>query len=123
MSKKTDTQNISVEEFEINGRKYILTIVPADSVPADSVPAPKPNGNRAVVVVDRGWIFAGDVEERDNKIHLSRAVWVFGWKSVGFASALKNPRQEGVDIREIDDVVIPGASEIFRVPVADDWGL
>ena len=27
-----------------------------------------PIGNRAVVVVDRGWIWAGDVEEKDGKI-------------------------------------------------------
>jgi len=112
MKQGTKTENNSMEEIEINGRRYI---------PADSVPAPKPNGNRAVVVVDRGWIFAGDVEEKDGRIYLSRAVWVFGWKSVGFAGAVSNPKT--ADIRKIDDVVIPGASEIFRVPVADDWGL
>lgn len=47
--------------IEING----VTYVRADT---------KPTGNRAVVVVDRGWVFAGDVERKDGFIYLSRAL-------------------------------------------------
>jgi len=36
-----------METVEINGIKYQPV---------------KPNGNRAVVVIDRGWIYAGDVQ-------------------------------------------------------------
>jgi hypothetical protein len=43
---------------------------------ADSVQQ-KPSGNRAVVVVDRGWVFAGDIERTNGRITLTRAVWVF----------------------------------------------
>ena len=39
----------------------------------------KPNGNRAVIVVDRGWIFAGDVTRENGRIKLSRALHVFKW--------------------------------------------
>ena len=81
----------------------------------------KKNGNRAVVVVDRGWIFAGDVTEENGRIYLSRAVWVFRWESVGFSVVITNP--EKADIRPIDDVDIPQGSEIFRIPVSDNWGL
>lgn len=83
----------------------------------------KANGNRAVVVVDRGWIFAGDVTEKDGRIYLSRCVWVFRWESVGFAAVVADPKKAKADIRPIDDVDIPKGSEIFRIPVADDWGL
>ena len=39
--------------IEVNG----ITYVPADSVGISSTPV----GNRSVVVIDRGWIFAGNV--------------------------------------------------------------
>jgi len=79
------------------------------------------SGNRAVVVVDRGWIFAGDVTEENGRIRLDRAVWVFKWESIGFNGVIAHP--EKADLRPIDPVDIPAGAEIFRVPVVDDWGL
>ena len=103
-----------LNEVEINGVKYVR---------ASSV-VPAPNGKRAVVVVDRGWIFAGDVTESEGRIYLDRAVWVFNWQSIGFAAVVENPKQKGVDIRKMPTRVdIPDDSEIFRLPVADGWGL
>ena len=82
------------------------------------------SGNRAVVVVDRGWIFAGDVTEHNGRIYLDRAAWVFRWEKIGFAAVVANPDQDGVDIRPMPTRVdIPAASEVFRLPVGDDWGL
>ena len=82
------------------------------------------NGNRAVVVVDRGWIFAGDVEEKNGRIRLTRAVWVFRWERVGFAAVVADPSVDEVDIRPIPEGVdVPAAAEVFRIPVGDDWGL
>jgi hypothetical protein len=98
-----------------------LTINGVDYVRADSVPVIKPNGNRAVVVVDRGWIFAGDVTREDGRIRLSRAVWVFKWESCGFAKVIEDPSK--ADIRPIADVDIPNGAEIFCVPVNTQWGL
>ena len=92
-----------------------------DYVCADSIPAAKPNGNRAVIVVDRGWIFAGDVTREAGRIKLSRAVWVFRWESCGFAKVIEDPTQ--ADIRSFADVDIPEGAEIFSVPVNDQWGL
>ena len=93
-----------------------------DYVRADSVPAAKPNGNvRAVIVVDRGWIFCGDVTREDGRIKLSRAVWVFRWESCGFAKVIANP--SNADIRPMADVDIPAGAEIFCVPVSKNWGL
>lgn len=95
-----------------------VTINGVEYVPAG------PAGNRCVVVVDRGWIFAGDVEDRDGRIIITRAVWVFRWERIGFAAVVANPKQGGVDIRPLSTTVdLPAAAELFRLPVADDWGL
>ena len=94
--------------IEING----VTYVRADT---------KPTGNRAVVVVDRGWVFVGDVERKDGFIYLSRALHVFKWVDVGFAGMIADTSK--ADLRPVADVQIPAGAEIFCVPVADDWGL
>lgn len=76
---------------------------------------------RAVVVVDRGWIFAGDVSKTsDGYIRLDHCVWVFCWKSVGFAAVIEDPSK--ADIRKIKSVEIPPDAIVFRVPVRDNWG-
>ena len=82
-----------------------------------------PAAKRAVVVVDRGWIFAGDVRESKGRIYLTNAVWVFRWERIGFASMVANPNQDGVDIRPISAVDIPRGAEVFRIPVAAGWGV
>ena len=92
---------------QING----VTYVRADSVPT---------GNRAVVVVDRGWIFAGDVTREDGRIKLSRAVHVFRYETIGFAKMVET---EQADLRPIADVDMPAGAEIFCVPVPDNWGI
>lgn len=105
----------NIETLEVNGIKYVR---------ADQVPSPVPNGKRAVVVVDRGWIFAGDVTEENGRIYLDRAVWVFRWESVGFAAVVENPKSGKADIRKLSTRVdIPRDAEVFRMPVGDSWGL
>ena len=85
-------------------------------------PVKATTGTRAVVVVDRGWIFAGDVTRKDGRIHLSRALHVFKWESLGFSDMIDNPKKAKADLRPVADVEIPAASEIFCVPVHDNWG-
>lgn len=100
-----------VNSISINGVEYVR---------ADQA-APKPTGTRAIIVVDRGWIFAGDVTRENGRIKLTRALHVFKWESVGFAGIIENTKK--ADLRKITDVDIPSDSEIFCVPVPDDWGL
>ena len=97
-----------------------LSIDGVDYIRADSAPTAKPSGNRAVVVVDRGWIFAGDLSREDGRIRLSRALHVFKWESIGFAKMIETAM---ADLRHIADVEIPEGAEIFCVPVPSDWGL
>ena len=91
----------------------------------------RPSGKRVVVVIDRGWIFAGDASVIPGKmgaynqgyVRLDRAVWLFKWSTVGFASVVSNPNQPGVNIRKSEPVEIPPGSIIFSVPVPENWGL
>jgi len=84
----------------------------------------RPAGKRAVVVVDRGWIFAGDVTRENGRIRLDRAVWVFRWESVGFDGVIADPKSSKVTIRPMPTGVdLPDGAEIFLVPVDDSWGL
>lgn len=99
----------------------LIKIDDVEYVRSDTV-QPKPNGKRAVVVVDRGWIFAGDVTEENGRIYLDRAVWVFRWERIGFDGVLANP-EKGVIKKLSHRVDIPEGSEIYRVPVGDNWGL
>ena len=100
-----------IETIKINEIEYVR---------ADSIQQ-KPTGNRAIIVVDRGWIFAGDVTRENGRIKLTRALHVFKWESVGFAGIINNT--EKADLRPIADVDIPEVSEIFCVPVSESWGL
>jgi hypothetical protein len=84
-------------------------------------PVVKANETRAIIVVDRGWIFAGDVTRENGRIKLSRALHVFKWESVGFAGMIENTKK--ADLRKIADVDIPADAEIFSVPVSESWGL
>jgi len=88
-------------------------------VRSDLVPKPI-TGNRAVIVVDRGWIFAGDVTRENGRIKLSRALHVFKWESIGFAKMVETAK---ADLRQIADVDLPEVSEIFSIPVGESWGL
>ena len=103
--------NTQIETIKINGVDYVR---------ADAVQV-KPTGNRCIIVVDRGWIFAGDVTRENGRIKLSRALHVFKWESVGFAGMIENTKK--ADLRKITDVDIPEGAEIFCVPVSSDWGL
>jgi len=97
-----------------------ITIDQVQYVRADAVPNPQPLGNRAVVVVDRGWIFAGDVTRENDRIRLSRALHVFKWESIGFPKMVETAK---ADLRPIADVDMPAGAEIFCIPVDDQWGL
>lgn len=100
-----------------------ITVNGVEYVRKDSVQQ-VPNGNRVVVVVDRGWIFAGDVTEKGGRIYLDRAVWVFRWEAIGFNGMLENPASDKVNIRKLNHRVdIPVGAEVYRVPVVCDWGL
>jgi len=83
-----------------------------------------PKGNRAVVVVDRGWIFAGDMDVKNDRVLLTNAVNVMRWESIGFDGMLKDPKSSKVTLKLLPyPVDIPSASIVFTIPVGESWGL
>lgn len=81
-------------------------------------------GDRAIIVVDRGWIFAGDVVRENGRIKLTRAIHVFRWESIGFDGMVANPQSNKVTLKPLSNVVdMPESAEIFAIPVSEDWGL
>ena len=118
MTNQKETEMTNQKETEMT----TLNINGVDYIRADSV-QPKPNSNRAVIVVDRGWIFAGDVTRENGRIKLSRAIHVFRWESIGFDGVIKNPKSNKVLLKPLADVDIPADAEIFAIPVDADWGL
>ena len=99
-----------------------ITINGVDYVPADQVKQ-RPTGNRAIIVVDRGWIFAGDVTRENGRIKLANALHVFKWETLGFSGMIADPKKAKADLRPVADVDIPEGAEVFCVPVPDGWGL
>lgn len=80
--------------------------------------------HRAVVVIDRGWIFAGDISEHgSDDIAIDNATWVFRWHNIGFAAMVANPMSSDVELRPMPQrVIVPKGAVIFQVVVPDDWG-
>jgi len=80
-------------------------------------------GDRAIIVADRGWIFAGNVERKDGRIKLTNAVHVVRWESIGFDGMVENPNSDRVTLKKFPNGVdLPASSEIFCVPVDEGWG-
>ena len=102
-----------MENLVINGVEY----APIQPAPAQ--------GTRTVVVVDRGWIFAGDASiDTTGMLTLTNAVHVFSWESLCFHGMLADPTNNKVELKKMQyNVEIPAASIIFKVPVCDSWGV
>lgn len=86
-----------------------------------------PSGNRRVIVVDRGWIWAGDVSSKEEFgqtfLVLSDAIHVFRWESIGFTGMLAQPMSNKVTLKKSDfPVMIPLNSVISQHPVSENWG-
>ena len=105
--------------MSIENSKHTIQINGIDYVRADQLVS-----NRAVVVVDRGWIFAGDVTRENGRIKLTRAILIYNWVSIGFDGMIANPKSNKVTLKPIPNGVdIPQGAEIFCIPVDVDWGL
>lgn len=107
--------NCDVKEIMIDGAKFIR---------ADLAPQP-PTGKRCVLVLDRGWIVAGDVEDTDEgRIVVSRAIHVLSWSEIGFSGMVADPKSTKVRLKPMPQGFdCPGDAELFRVHVPDNWGL
>ena len=110
------TLSADLNTIQVNGVEYVRK---------DSVSGAVPTGNREVVVIDRGWIFAGDVvrDEETGDLTLYNAIHVFRWEEIGYTGVLENPTSDKVTLKPCAyPVKVPAGSVIFTNPVPSDWG-
>ena len=99
-----------VNEVEINGVAYVKK-------------GEAPKGNRHIVVLDRGWIFVGQVQPlNEGGMSIIRDCYnVRNWKTHGFGGLTLNPVLADVTLDKCADIYFRAGSEIFMVAVPDDW--
>lgn len=115
---------MNLDEMTVGQLKEVAKLARGFGSDCAKTPAAKLEEKRVIVVVDRGWIFAGDqAVTSDGYIRLTNAVHVFRWESMGFAKMVEDWKNTKVDLRKVADVEIPKDSIIFRVPVPESWGL
>ncbi len=108
--------SVDLQVIEINGVRYVPE--------AAAGPAALPAGDRAVFVIDRGFIYAGDWFLSDGEYTLSNAVNLRRYQSIGFEGALADPSSDKVTLVKVPyPVIVPVGSLIFRIPVPRGWGL
>jgi len=79
---------------------------------------------RVVLVIDRGWIFAGDQSlTSDGYIKLTNAVHVRSWSGIGFDGMLEQWKTDKVVLKKVADAEFPRDAVLFRVPVEAGWGI
>lgn len=81
----------------------------------------EPSGPRHLLIVDRGWVFCGDLSEADGRIKLERAVMVRSW-SKGLEALTQSAANAKVELLAAP-VDVPAEAELFRIPVDESWGL
>lgn len=116
-------RRMNIDEMTVGDLKQITKLAKGLGGCATKKVAPLEQ-KRVILVVDRGWIFAGDqTVTSDGYIKLTNAVHVFRWESMGFPKMVEDWKSDKVDLRKVSDVEVPKDSVIFRVPVPEGWGL
>ncbi len=102
--------------LEINGVRYVPELAAG--------PAALPVGDRAVFVIDRGFIYAGDWSLSNGEYTLANAVNLRRYESIGFEGVLADPKSSKATIVVMPyPLIVPTGSVLFRVPVPAGWGL
>ena len=78
-------------------------------------------GDRHLVVLDRGWIFAGDMSLKDNVYTVVNCKNVRKWGKGGFGALTKSASLAGATLDECEPIRFKSSALIFAVPIAEDW--
>jgi hypothetical protein len=78
-------------------------------------------GARHIVVLDRGWIFAGDLVVEDGIYTLSNAANIRTWKTGGFGALSQGAKKAGAQLDDCAAIKFSGKAMIFAVPISKDW--
>ena len=80
-----------------------------------------PDGCRHVLVLDKGFIFVGNIEDRDGRIYVTNCHNLRRWNSGGFGGALADPKGSGVELDKCVPFSVPARVEIGRFPISEEW--
>lgn len=80
----------------------------------------RPQGDRYIVVLDRGWIFAGNVEPCDDGTYLiTNAYNVRKWETGGYGAL--SISASGANAKLDKCAPIKFKEAIFMTPISEDW--
>jgi len=82
-----------------------------------------PNGDRAIVVLDRGWVFVGSLtyDETTGLYTLTDAQNVRSWSIGGFGMLSLSAKQAKATLDSAAPIVFHANALLFRVAVDEDW--
>ena len=80
------------------------------------------DGDRYIVVLDRGWICVGNLTEEEGVCRLSNCKNLRCWMRNGFGGATLDPKAAEVELDDCADVIYQRSAEVFRVPISEAWG-
>lgn len=79
-------------------------------------------GDRHICVLDRGWIFCGNLTRTEDGINtLTNVVNVRKWARGGFGLASTDPKAAGVEVDDCATIRFRDSALMFAVPVSENW--
>lgn len=79
-------------------------------------------GDRHIIVLDRGWIFAGDMSQDEKGVYtVLNCKNVRKWSKGGFGGLTKSAKKSEAVLDDCEPVRFYSKSMIFCVPIGDDW--
>jgi len=79
-------------------------------------------GDRHIVVLDRGWIFCGNLTRTDDGVNtLTNVVNIRKWARNGFGGLTTDPKAAGVECDDCAAIRFRDSALMFAVPVAENW--
>ena len=83
----------------------------------------KVEGDRVIAVLDKGWIFVGNIKKLDNGyFELSNVQNIRKWQSGGFGMVCTDPKSAQVTLDPSNDINFRPESLIFSAPISENWG-
>ena len=80
-------------------------------------------GDRHIAVLDRGWIFAGNMTIDDAGIYtMTNVVNVRKWSSGGFGGLTRSAKDSGAVLDPCEPIRFHRSALIMAVPIGSEWG-
>lgn len=82
----------------------------------------KTKGDRHLVVLDRGWIFVGNLIKNEGEPYiLTNAKNVRKWEIGGFGALSQSAKKAKAVLDNCADIYFSESAKIFCVPISENW--